>query len=422
MKSGVVVLAPPWPRSGSGNIFAAQAAAHSRRGARVLLMLVPTGRGFAHHKTQIWRDAVASMSYAGVETVAYPRAGRGRVRAYLEWLHAGRDDTLAIMARYSVSGQLPAELCDFVASVPVHFLHVNHVFSIALAQRVAKFIHRTQGRRPHLILDTHDVQSDAIFAGRKKNPLSHQLDTHDALLRTELAAAANADTLVHVTQADHDFFAMHLPSKHHTVVLPTLDPANEAELLRHRGRGRSRGGDGTHILYIGTQHEANLVTIRWLLTEVLPLARPSVANRLRIVGAVGGLVHRREPALYERHAQLFAGEVPSIFDWYTDCKLVLAPATAGTGTSIKLIEALCIGKPVLTTTLGLRGLSAEALAGTDIEVHDGTQAFAAALTRWSVDAPSFSQANAALYDRLFSNERYFGDLGRLAYEAIRLQP
>src|SRR5262245_60229236 len=117
MTYGVIVVAPPWPRSGSGNIFAAQVATHTRRGARVCLLLTPTGRGFAQHKKETWRAAVASMHYPAVETVAYPRTSRGRVRAYVEWLRAGRDDTLAIMARYGASGHLPAELSSFLASV-----------------------------------------------------------------------------------------------------------------------------------------------------------------------------------------------------------------------------------------------------------------------------------------------------------------
>jgi hypothetical protein len=34
-----------------------------------------------------------------------------------------------------------------------------------------------------------------------------------------------------------------------------------------------------------------------------------------------------------------------------------------------------------------------------------------ALTRWAgAAAPAFSAANAALYDRVFSNERYFAEL------------
>jgi hypothetical protein len=166
-------------------------------------------------------------------------------------------------------------------------------------------------------------------------------------------------------------------------------------------------------MYIGNQHEANLVTVRWLLNEVLPLAGPAVADRLRIVGSVGGLLSRRDPALYRRHARLFAGELPTIFRCYTGTQAVLAPAMVGTGTSIKLIEALCVGKPVLTTSLGLRGFPTGEVAGADIQVHDTAAGFAGALLRLSeavASAPALSLANAALYDRLFSNERYFAAL------------
>ena len=103
--------------------------------------------------------------------------------------------------------------------------------------------------------------------------------------------------------------------------------------------------------------------------------------------------------------------MPAIYEFYSCAHAVLAPALAGTGTSIELLEALCAGKPVLTTTLGLRGLPAGALAGADIEVHDTAAEFAAALTRWAGDAsPAFSAANAALYDQVFSNERYVAEL------------
>jgi hypothetical protein len=107
------------------------------------------------------------------------------------------------------------------------------------------------------------------------------------------------------------------------------------------------------------------------------------------------------------------GEVASVFDSYTEARAVLAPAKAGTGTSIKLIEALCAGKPVLTTSHALRGLPAAEMTGADIEVQDTAGSFAAALTRLcdgSASAPATSSANATLYDRLFSNERYFAAL------------
>jgi glycosyltransferase involved in cell wall biosynthesis len=416
MSRGVIVLAPPWPRSGSGNVFAAQAAAHARRGARVFLLLTPLGRGFAHGKTALWQDALTAMRYPGVDTVAYPRTGRRRLRAYLEWLLAGRDDSLALTARYAAAGRLPAELGSFLAATDVvDLVHANHVFCMALARRVARTVHRVQGRRPRILLDTHDIQSDAFAVRNKKNPFSRRLDSHAELLRTELALCAEADAVVHVTQADCDFFATRLPGKRHQVVLPTLDPATEAELIRRRGAGRPSGAGS--FLYVGNQHDANLATVRWLLTEVLPLAGPGVADRVRIVGSIGGMLGRRDPDLFRQHAPLFVGEVPSVFDVYADAEAVLAPATAGTGSSIKLIEALCLGKPVLTTGLGLRGLPAGTATGADIEVEDTAAGFAAALRRRSDGAasPSFSAANAALYDRLFSNARYFAELDDLVY-------
>jgi glycosyltransferase involved in cell wall biosynthesis len=149
---------------------------------------------------------------------------------------------------------------------------------------------------------------------------------------------------------------------------------------------------------------------------VLPLAGPAAAGRLRFAGAIGGLLRRRDPELFERHAPLFLGELPSVFDLYAEAQAVLAPAVAGTGTSIKLVEALCAGKPVLTTSLGLRGLPAREMTGVDVHVHDSPAEFAEALTRLAGGAgsvPSFSPANAALYDRLFSNVRYFETLDGL---------
>jgi glycosyltransferase involved in cell wall biosynthesis len=349
------------------------------------------------------------MRFPGVETVAYVRARRNRLRSFLAWLRAGCDDSIAISARYAVSGALPAECADIVATARIDVVHANHVFCVPLARRIAAIVEGAQGRRPLIVLDTHDVQSDAFADRRQKNPYSRRIDSRAELLRTELALSAYADVLVHVTGADCDFFASRLPGKRHEVILPTLHPLTEAELVRRRRVQRPVEHD---FIYVGNQHRANLETVRWLLGEVLPVASPAVRERLRIIGTVGDLLRRREPALYGAHAHLFAGEVPSLYDYYAGAKAVLAPATAGTGSSIKLVEALCAGRPVLATSLALRGLPAGETTG-DIQVQDTPGAFADAMTRLSaITAPEtrVSLANAALYDRVFSNARYFAAL------------
>jgi hypothetical protein len=422
MSRGVIVVAPPWPRSGSGNLFAAQTAAHVRSGARVFLLLAPIGRGFSRGKRRTWEDAVSAMRFPGVETVAYPRVSRRRVRSYLEWLRAGRDDYIAVSARYAAAGRLPGELAAFVASTRVDLIHANHVYTLPLAQRVALMVQRMEGRRPRILLDTHDIQSHAVAARRQRNPHSRRPDPQEDLLKTELALCAQADALVHLTEADFAFFSSRLPDSRHAVILPTLHPETEAELVRHRGVSRPAEFD---FIYVGNQHVANLETVRWLLNEVLPLTAPGVRDRVRIAGSVGDLLGRRDPALFARYRHLFCGELPSLLGLYTGAKAVLAPAVAGTGTSIKLIEALCIGKRILTTNLALRGLPAGEITGPDIHVRDAATAFAEAMTGISegrLPTSCASGAGAALYDRLFSNERYFAALDGLVGSSAAPHP
>jgi glycosyltransferase involved in cell wall biosynthesis len=421
MRTATIVLAPPWPRSGTGNIIAAQAAAHARRGSRVLLLLVPLGRGYARSKVHMWQDAVSAMRFPGVEAVTHVETGRDRLRSWLAWLRAGRDDSIAISARYAASGSLPAELADLLRSARIDVVHANHVFCVPLARRIAALVEGAQGRRPPILLDTHDVQSDAFAQRRQRNPHSRRVDARADLLRSELALCAGADVLVHLTRSDLDFFAGRLPGRRNALVLPTLAPPTEAELMRRRGE-QHRGG-GYDFVYVGNRHHANLETVRWLLGEVLPLAGPGVRGRVRIVGTVGALLERRDPALYAANAHLFAGEVPSLSGYYAAAKAVLAPAMAGTGASIKLIEALCAGKPVLATSLALRGMP-EGETTADIHVGDTAAAFADAMRRLSaVPAPAagLSPANAALYDRVFSNARYFAALDAVLDGALPLE-
>jgi glycosyltransferase involved in cell wall biosynthesis len=357
------------------------------------------------------------MRFPGAEAVAQLQSGRDLLRSYLAWLLAGRDDAIAISARYAASSSLPVELAELVRSARIEVVHANHVFCVPLARRIAAIVAGAQGRRPPILLDTHDVQSDAFAHRRQRNPHSHRLDARADLLRSEMALCAGADVLVHLTRSDFELFADRLPGRHHELILPTLDPLGEAELVRRRSVQQPGAYD---FIYVGNRHQANLETVRWLLGEVLPLVGPGVRERIRIVGTVGALLRRREPALYGANAHLFAGEVPSVYDYYTSAKAVLAPAAAGTGTSIKLVEAVCAGKPILATSLALRGLPAgESTA--DLHAHDTAAGFAAAMTRlvaaaWP--ATGASPANAALYDRLFSNARYFAALdavvGRLA--------
>ncbi len=86
---------------------------------------------------------------------------------------------------------------------------------------------------------------------------------------------------------------------------------------------------------------------------MLPLA-PDVP--VQILGNIDRELHSRAPGLYKAHAASFRGRVGDLHDAYRSAAAVLLPATAGHGISIKTIEALSCGAPLIATPLAFRGL------------------------------------------------------------------
>ena len=129
------------------------------------------------------------------------------------------------------------------------------------------------------------------------------------------------------------------------------------------------------LLFVGNfDHPPNRDAAVWLGREIMPLVwarRPGA--RLWLVGrnpttevqALGG----------ERVT--VTGEVPSVREYLARCSLFVAPLRQGGGMRIKLIEALGARTPVVTTTVGARGLGAE--AGRHLLVADTARDFAEAV-------------------------------------------
>jgi glycosyltransferase involved in cell wall biosynthesis len=120
----------------------------------------------------------------------------------------------------------------------------------------------------------------------------------------------------------------------------------------------------------------NIEGIHWFLREVLPLVRHSLPTvRLKIIG--------RNPPATLRDLPLtdpaieVTGTVPDVQPHVHDCTLIAVPLLAGGGTRIKIFEAMAMGVPVVSTTIGAEGLPLT--PGTDLQIADSPPAFAKSL-------------------------------------------
>jgi glycosyltransferase involved in cell wall biosynthesis len=129
------------------------------------------------------------------------------------------------------------------------------------------------------------------------------------------------------------------------------------------------------LVFVGNfGHPPNGDAVRFLVHDVLPrLGRPA---RLRIVGRG---VTPEISALARPGAVEVTGPVADLRPHLAAGGVFVAPVRFGTGMRGKVLEALAMGRPVVTTPLGAEGLGA--VSGRDLLVADGADGFAAAVRR-----------------------------------------
>ena len=126
----------------------------------------------------------------------------------------------------------------------------------------------------------------------------------------------------------------------------------------------------------------------------------------------------RDFALYDHYKHWFLGRVEDPGAIYAGARLVLLPTIDGHGLSIKTVEAMASGLPLIATRLALRGMGEGALTLEGVVVADAPEDFARALKE-AARAPTWSEARReasaarAYYDAHFSAEAYERNLERL---------
>jgi polysaccharide biosynthesis protein PslH len=131
------------------------------------------------------------------------------------------------------------------------------------------------------------------------------------------------------------------------------------------------------ILFFGAiDYYPNTDGLLFFLREVMPLLRKQAAPvRLIIVG-------KSAPDCILREASAdvqITGYVDDVRPYLGTASVVIAPIRVGGGTRLKILEAMAMGKAVVSTTLGAEGIAVTHQR--DILLADGAEAFAAAIAR-----------------------------------------
>jgi len=399
----VLIIGPPWPRSGTARVMQNQIEYYRSRGFSTVLICVPIHCSYTETHPD-WHEIQSGILEMGADKSFFamidPRSFK--IAKYVSWIkhlfHGTALDWIIFTAR---SAQLSTGAIQFLRGQSIALVHVNHVFTLGFAQRVIDLIGRSVQSAP-IILDTHDIQSNALRDRDEMNPWTHRRDPPDKLLDSEIVRLKQAMVLIHVSTEDFEFFRHYLPSKHHVLALPTID---ESFVLRVNSNV-SPSATPIDLLFVGHSTAFNAAAVNWFFREVWPLVERQ-GYSLAVVGSVEVWVRKEMPKLYAMFRSYFAGPVAELEPCYRAARCVIAPMVSGTGISIKTVEAFALGKPFVGTSKAFRGMPMDVIKQSGIRAHDCPQDFANAINQALSEEHSAAAASRAVYRELFSNRASF---------------
>jgi polysaccharide biosynthesis protein PslH len=394
----VLVIGPPWLRTGTGRVIEDQLVYYRSRGFSTAFVGVPVNA--AHlSKDPMWvelNEAASELqadhvSFAVLDRSEEPNTRRRRIRQFvfprtaLDWI-----------VEIGNCSRPSSALMDYLSTRRIALFHVNHVFTLGFLRRLQRQLGRSKRRLP-LLLETHDIQSQILRERSEGNPWTGRPDDMDALLRAEITYLRAADVLIHCSVDDQHFFSAYFPDKPHLLARPVIA---DAFLAAMAGAQQITPID---ILFVGTGHHANSEAVEWFLTMVWPLIAEEHLS-LKIVGGVIDLLRQRRPDLCDKFHDCFAGRVSNLAPYYSGARSVIAPMRSGGGISVKTIEAFALGIPLVGTSKAFRGFPKEVLVRNGIREHDDPYAFSQALLRALSGDDDTGKRGRAVYDELCSRD------------------
>jgi len=305
------------------------------------------------------------------------------------------------------SGNVSAKLAALLDEQSFDAVQLESVHLLSYLDVILRNRHR-----PAVVADWHNVESElmARYAARTANwgkrivayRTAHLLERSEQRLLFEAAAH-----LV-VSEREKQLLKRRSPEAGIYVVPNGVDTATLGITAEQRSistRGRNT------LLYVGSMdYHANVDAVVWFVREIWPIVASDFPDlQFTIVGRNPGPQVR---ALASHNVQV-TGSVDDVRPYYLSGETVVVPLRVGSGTRLKILEAMAAGVPVVSTSLGAEGL--EAVDGVHLLIGNSPREFASALVRLLRD-PALAARLVDAGKKLVTERYDWSTLGKRLYE------
>lgn len=276
----------------------------------------------------------------------------------------------------------PLSLCTVFFSEILQILRhlcLENTYDIIQVEHSALTIyldHLTFPENTHKIVTMHNI--DYI---RNERILKNQPDSFYKIFNYinnrkyktwELAALDSYDKVITVSEIDKNELLFEKPSLDIDILPNGVDTECYTII-----RDNSNNNNHSLLFVASMDSDANNDAAIYFITSIFPLVKEKCPDAsLYLVGRRPGT----QLSEYHNNTDIFVtGEVSDVIPFYRNAAVTVVPLRSGGGTRLKILEAMAVGSPVVSTSIGCEGLNL--IHGTHVLLADDPETFSSCILK-----------------------------------------
>jgi glycosyltransferase involved in cell wall biosynthesis len=221
-------------------------------------------------------------------------------------------------------------------------------------------------------IDLHFLRAAREVLGQADGQVRRAIDAPLAMeMMRELTTYAAADGVLAVSEKEAGLVNDFTNNSSLAYSVPLMEDLPPSVIPVDQRRG---------ILFIGNfRHPPNVEALEFLFQKIVPHLDRRILERHPVYVVGNGLSSDLATRINGLENVHLVGWVPSVVPYLHSARLTVVPLLSGAGTKTKLIQALTVGTPTVSTTIGVEGLNLT--RGHDVLVADDPEVFAQEIDR-----------------------------------------
>ncbi len=269
---------------------------------------------------------------------------------------SNREISLSTRIRFLLLGRIPYVEVLKEANFDKIFLSKISKYDVIQFEELSSYfaLHKhLRNVKAKLVLDTHNIDYVRFTSEIGKKNLTERLIgllLANKLKRDEIRIAKTMDSVIVCSNIEKEYFSKYVSNRKVHIISNAVDTTRFKVNIDRKRKSHT-------VLFMGLlSYAPNAEGIKNYIEFVHPKVRSKIKDYKLII--IGKNPPKWLKLLYENDTSIdLKGFVEDVRPYISDAGVCICPISSGSGTRLKILEYMSMGKPIVSTVKGAEGIS-----------------------------------------------------------------